>query len=400
MHLKRFVLCSAAAVLALAIACSKSSETPTSPSVTEGGAGNAAADGLTLKVPAPTNLSPSNGAQPDSLVLTASTVDGKFNKGLQLTYQFQISTDSGSVISACTQTITPDSGSTVSYAPSCGLDFEAPYKWKVRARMGNDVGPWSTEASFKTPSGGYIKGNEVFDPLTNGKTAGEPNGPVQFIPGQGAKLLDHSSFIRYRLPVNLQGGEFSMMIKGADEGTEGDKSKVFAMQEGPDEGDITDDDYRFTAELRGANYGAPGSVTYRIICGDGVSRDGGTHTDQLQLGPLVLLEVLVADRQCPTRSARRQRDWFNHLQLGDRNWGSPVSSRSALHVSGHTNGSRRCAGRDAPGRHLQERLGIVSSASVVPELDRDFPFGRRQGPQTLCLLPFTFAFRRPPALPW
>ena len=52
MHLKRFVLCSAAAVLALAIACSKSSETPTSPSVTEGGAGNAAADGSTLKVPA------------------------------------------------------------------------------------------------------------------------------------------------------------------------------------------------------------------------------------------------------------------------------------------------------------------------------------------------------------
>ena len=90
---------------------------------------------------------------------------------------------------------------------------------------------------------------------------------MQFIPGQGAKLLDHDSFIRYRLPVNLQQGEFSMMILGADEGSEGDKSKVFAMQEGPDEGDITDDDYRFTAELRARNYGAPGSVTYRIICG-------------------------------------------------------------------------------------------------------------------------------------
>lgn len=274
MYQKRLVLCSAAAVLALAIACSKSADSPTSPSVTEASGGNAAADGSTLKVPAPTNLSPANGVQPDSLVLTASTVDGKFSTGLQLVYQFQISDNSGSVISACTSTQNP-SGSTVSYAPNCGLDFDAPYKWKVRARMGNDVGPWSTDASFKTPSGGYIKGNEVFDPLTNGKTAGEPNGPVQFIPGEGAKLLDHSSFIRYRLPVNLQGGEFSMMIKGADEGSEGDKSKVFAMQEGPDEGDLTDDDYRFTAELRGRNYGAPGTVTYRIIAGDGVSRDGG-----------------------------------------------------------------------------------------------------------------------------
>jgi hypothetical protein len=276
MYQKRFVLCSAAAVLALAIACSKSSETPTSPSVSENGNGNAGADGATLKVTAPTIISPTNGAQPDSLTLTASKAEGKFDKSLQLSYQFQISTDSGSIVSGCTQTVTPEPGAAnVTYNPSCGLEFDAPHKWKVRARSGDYVGPWSSEASFRTPSGGYIRGNEVFDPLTNGKTAGEPNGPVQFIPGQGAKLLDHSSFIRYRLPVNLQEGEFSMMIQGADEGSEGDKSKVFAMQEGPDEGDITDDDYRFTAELRGANYGAPGSVTYRIICGDGKSRDGG-----------------------------------------------------------------------------------------------------------------------------
>ena len=272
---KRFVLCSAAAVLALAIACSKSSETPTSPSVADNGTGNAAADGSTLKVTAPAVLSPTNGAQPDSLTLTASKAEGKYDKTLQLNYQFQIATDSGQVLSACTQTVAPNDGeTTVSYTPSCGLEFDAPHRWKVRARSGDFVGPWSAEASFRTPSGGYIKGNEVFDPLTNGKTAGQLNGPTQFIPGEGLKLLDHGSFVRYPLPVNLQNGEFSMMIKGADEGSEGDKSKVFAMQEGPNEGDITDDDYRMTAELRGANYGAPGSVTFRIICGDGESRDG------------------------------------------------------------------------------------------------------------------------------
>ena len=58
-----------------------------------------------------------------------------------------------------------------------------------------------------------------------------------------------------------------MMILGADEGSEGDKSKVFAMQEGPEENDITTDDYRMTAELRGANYSTPGAVTCRIIAG-------------------------------------------------------------------------------------------------------------------------------------
>ncbi|HTH01033.1 MAG TPA: hypothetical protein VL882_12265 [Vicinamibacterales bacterium] len=278
MHQKRFVLCTAAAALAVAIACSKSTETPTSPSVSENGTSSAGPDGSTLKVTAPSIVSPTNGAQPDSLTLTAGKAEGKYDKTLQLSYQFQVLTDGGEPISACTQNVTPDSGAAnVTYSPSCAIEFDAPHKWRVRARQGDFVGPWSATASFKSPSGGYIRGNEVFDPLTNGKTAGELNGPTQFIPGEGLKLLDHVSFVRYRLPVNLQAGEFSMMIKGADEGTEGDKSKVFAMQEGPDEGDITDDDYRMTAELRGANYGAPGAVTFRIIPGDGDSNDGERH---------------------------------------------------------------------------------------------------------------------------
>ena len=82
MYQKRFVLCSAAAVLAVAIACSKSSETPTSPSVSESGTSNAGADGSTLKVTAPTIVSPTNGAQPDSLVLTAGKAEGKYDKTL------------------------------------------------------------------------------------------------------------------------------------------------------------------------------------------------------------------------------------------------------------------------------------------------------------------------------
>lgn len=274
MHQKRSVLCSAAAVLALAIACSKSSQSPSSPSVTENGSVNAAADGSTLKATAPSPVSPVNGAQPDTLTLTTNKAKAKFSSSVPLSYEFEIKTAAGAVVSGCSSTVLGD-GDTVSYTPTCALEFDTAHTWRVRAVYAGAFGPWSSSASFKTPSGGYIRDNEVFDPLTNGKTAGELNGGVQFIAGQGAKLLGHDSFIRYRLPVTLQQGEFSMMILGADEGAEGDKSKVFAMQEGPDEGDITDDDYRFTAELRARNYGAPGSVTYRIICGDGKSRDGG-----------------------------------------------------------------------------------------------------------------------------
>ena len=59
------------------------------------------------------------------------------------------------------------------------------HTWRVRAVIGDVVGPWSSAASFRTPSGGYIRGNEVIDPLTNGKTVGEIRGPMQFISGEG-----------------------------------------------------------------------------------------------------------------------------------------------------------------------------------------------------------------------
>lgn len=279
MYQKRFVFCSAAALLALAVACSKSSPTPVSPSASQEVSGDAAADGSTLKATAPGPISPVNNAQQDSLVLTANKATGKFDPSVPLAHEFQIKTSGGTVVAACTSTIAAGSGSTVSYTPVCPLEFDQPHTWRVRAVFAGAFGPWSSEAAFRTPSGGYIRGNEVFDPLTNGKTAGIVSGPVEFISGVGAKLHGHDSYITYRLPENLQAGQFSMMVLDADEGNAGDKAKVFSMQEGDNLSDITDDDYRMTAELRGRDYGAPGSVTFRIICGDGESRDG--HRVQL-----------------------------------------------------------------------------------------------------------------------
>ena len=270
---RRFVVCSVAALVATALACSKSAPNPASPSAPTAVSSDAAADGSTLKATAPVPVSPINGAQPDTLTLTANKSTGKFDPSVVLSYEFEIKNAGGTTV--CNSgTVAAGSGATVTYTPTCALEFDAAHTWRARATYAGSVGPWSAASSFKTPTGGYIRDNEVFDPLTNGKTVGDIRGPIQFITGQGAKLLGHESNIRYRIPINLQAGEFSMMILGADEGTEGDKSKVFAMQEGPDENDITDDDYRMTAELRGRNYAAPGSVTYRIICGDSVSRDG------------------------------------------------------------------------------------------------------------------------------
>jgi hypothetical protein len=265
MQHKALVACAAAALLAAGLACSKDSETPTSPGSTQPGNSQAGPNGETLKASAPTPVSPVNNAQPDSLVLVANKATALFNPASAGAYQYEFEIRrGGNAVSGCTQTVGGGSGNTVSFTPACTLEFEQAYSWRVRAVYQQRQGPWSNEGTFRAPAGGYINGNEVMDPLTNGRSAGELSGPVEFVSGQGARLGSFNSFITYRLQQNLQAGEVSMMVLGADEGNDGDKTKIFSMQEGPDINDITDDDYRMTAELRGRRYSNPGAVTFRF----------------------------------------------------------------------------------------------------------------------------------------
>ena len=266
---RKALLCTATGVLAVAIACGKSAPAPTSPSAASQPDAGAAADGSTLKVTAPTTVSPTNNAKPDQIVLVINNASGK-NQPLVLSYEFEIFSGSTSVYKS--GAVAAGGGQT-SATPS-GIEFSADqqYTWRARAVYQGANGPWSGTATFLGPDTGFLRGNEVRDPLTNGKTVGILGGATQFIPGEGLKLLSNVSTLTYPLPATLTAGQFSMMIKGADEGAPGDKTKVFSMQQGNDS-DITTNSYRFTAELRGRNYSAPGSVTCRMIAGDGVSRD-------------------------------------------------------------------------------------------------------------------------------
>ncbi|HET7695844.1 MAG TPA: hypothetical protein VFK57_09070 [Vicinamibacterales bacterium] len=266
---RKVLLSAAACVLAAAVACNKSTPNPTSPTSATQPETGAAPDGSTLKVSAPSAVSPVNNAKPDQIVLVINPASGR-NQQLTLSYEFEILSGTTSIHRSGTIAGT---GGQISYTPA-GVDFNADqqYTWRARAVFQGAVGPWSANATFLGPDTGFLRGNEVRDPLTNGKTVGLIVGPTQFIPGEGLKLLTNTSYLKYPLQATLTAGQFSMMIKGADEGTPGDKSKVFAMQQG-DDVDITTNNYRFTAELRGANYSAPGSISCRMIAGDGVSRD-------------------------------------------------------------------------------------------------------------------------------
>ena len=267
MQYNKIAACASAVVLALAVACSKNSEAPISPSGAQPGVTDAGPNGETLKATAPTPQSPVNNAQPDQLVLTSGKSTGTFDQSLASAYSYEFQIRSGNTV-ACTATVPGGTGSTVSWTPSCILEFDQPYTWRIRAvHQGafTSFGPWSADATFRSPAGGYIRGNELFDPLNNGRTVGQRFGAV-FVQGQGIELLGHDSRVSYELPQNLQSGEFSLMVTGIDEGSPGDKTKVMSMQEGG--GDITTNDYRVTIEKRGRAYITPGAVQFRIIMGD------------------------------------------------------------------------------------------------------------------------------------
>jgi hypothetical protein len=269
--IRKVLLCTAAGIMAAVLACSKTTSSPASPSSATPPDAAAGADGSTLKATIPNTVSPTGGTQvTDPIVLTATKSSGKF-ADITPSYRFQVR--SGSTVVYDSGVVGGvGAGSNVTHTPTAQLDPDTNFTWRVRPEYQGAFGSWSADASFKSPVGAFIKGNEVRDPLTIGKTVGEIRGPVQFT-ANGLKLVSNESHVLYRLPQNLQAGQFSMMILGADEGSPGDKSKVFSMQEGPNEDDVTTDDYRMTAELRGANHPAPGAVTCRIIFGDRVSRD-------------------------------------------------------------------------------------------------------------------------------
>ena len=260
--IRKVLLCTAVGSVALAMACGKSTpSTPTTPSFPA-----SATDGFTLKAGTPGIVSPTNGATADdATTLTASTTKGTFTD-IPLSYHFQVR--SGSTVVA-DGTVGPVTGSTVSYNPTT-LDSTTTYTWRVQAVYNGLQAPWSSDATFQTPDGAYIRGAELRDPLNNGKTVGQLVGNATLGPN-GVTLPDATSWVQYQLGGTISAGSYSMMITNLSaNGVHGAKSSVFAMAQGFD--NITTNPYRATIDFRAKNYPTPGAVTFRIITGDSSSR--------------------------------------------------------------------------------------------------------------------------------
>src|SRR5687768_3745453 len=120
----KLLACASGAVLALALACSKDSPAPVAPTGAEPGVVDAANDGSTLKVTAPTPQSPVNNAQPDVLILTAGAATARFAPGAgPFSYIFEVRNAANAVV--CTSGAIGGTSTGVSWTPSCTLEFDA-----------------------------------------------------------------------------------------------------------------------------------------------------------------------------------------------------------------------------------------------------------------------------------
>ena len=259
----RFTVTVLGFVFALALACSRQTAAPTSPSASPDASSDAASDGSTLKAPAPVPLSPiNNQTAPDFPTLTAKPTAMDFDGNPNLLYHFEVFNDRDVKILDSGQLANP------SYKIDTRLEFKKRHTWRVRAEMLGRVTSWSDTVSFISFEGGYIRDNEVFDPLYDGTTVGERINDSTFVADQGIKLESNISYVRYLIPTSITSGEFSMEVKGLRPFAPGDKSKVFGMSSGTE--DFITDPYRFDAQYRGVTGSPPNAITYRILFGDDV----------------------------------------------------------------------------------------------------------------------------------
>jgi len=147
---QKFLALAVAAATAVTFACSKSPGTPVSPSGNTGGT-DAAADGSTLKVTAPTPVSPIGGAlvedlDPDLVIANATPL---FVASLNLSYVFEVIDEDGQLVYR-SNPIPAGAGGRTTHEINKDLDENEAHTWRVRAVLDGRQGPMSATASFTT----------------------------------------------------------------------------------------------------------------------------------------------------------------------------------------------------------------------------------------------------------
>jgi hypothetical protein len=188
----------AVCTLATVIACSGNVQTPLAPTsavAIDSSALNA--DGSSLKVTAPNGLTP-DGATVETLKpsLSFNSVQTRFPAVASFAYQIEIVTEGGNVVYSGRST------NGTSHELETDLEYATNYQWRARAMIGNDFGPWSASATFRTldrPVGTRGAG-------TAGPRAADPP------PGQLLAVPDYAAGVVMEMAAR-HGGELARACK-------------------------------------------------------------------------------------------------------------------------------------------------------------------------------------------
>ena len=219
-----FALCSLSLVV-LAFGCSESqplTPTPPAPPTTS------SSDGTTLKVTAPSLVSPLNDVRLEGFTApTLNAGEAQSTQGASVSpqYRFQLLNASGGLLQESLR-------SSTSWTPTFPLAYDTKYLWQVRAETTDGFGPWSSLGSFLSAKGSFFRGQEVLDLLTTGQTVGTRIGG-QFVAG-GWQATSFTDGIDYDIPTcSACTVEFDVTGFGKGEGRQVQKDlKWLAMGDG------------------------------------------------------------------------------------------------------------------------------------------------------------------------
>jgi hypothetical protein len=225
------------------------------------------------KLTPPTALSPGDQTQLTSL-RPALSVGYTSTTGTR-SYEFQVSDKSdfssvsspGSFPVLARQTgVAEGSGGTTVYTPDFDLQPATRLYWRARVTQGIDVSDWTATRSFSTAIIGYNRQGELYDPLVYGNTIGTIVGSTTFLAGQGIRLNDGLSYVRYQLAQPLSAGEFSVEIAGLHPNGPGAKLKLFSMSDST--ASTYDSPWLFTVQYRGLNGNPDNCIAWKMRLAD------------------------------------------------------------------------------------------------------------------------------------
>jgi hypothetical protein len=267
-------LCSLTLV-AFVFGCSESKPltptTPTPPATTP-------ADGTTLKVTAPSLVSPVNDFRLENFTAPALNASGvQSTQGASVTpqYRFQLLSESGAVLQESVRSAT-------TWTPTVQLGYDTKYLWQVRAELDGDIGPWSPRGSFVSARGSFFRGQEVLDLLTTGQTVGRQYGG-RFVAG-GWQATSNQDGIDYNIPTcSACTVEWDVTAFGKKEGAQVMKDlKWLAMGDGTtwsNFGAFRNHDWKMHLEQRGDGDGTGMKLIWRN--GDAGDGDPGDHDTKI-----------------------------------------------------------------------------------------------------------------------